>query len=160
MVTAGFLLAACRGLTVEPDASSPATLPPDALALPEVGFPGYQQMIEELRGTPVVVNIWGSWCAPCRAEAPHLARVAKEFDGRVQFLGVDILDDREAARRFIREFGWDYPQIFDPDAEIRDGLGFPGQPITLIYNSAGNITFRWVGAVTEDLLREEIREVL
>src|SRR5919106_821023 len=112
------------------------------------------------RGTRVVVNIWGSWCPPCRAEAPALAKVAREFEGRVQFLGVDILDVRESAREFILEFDWPYPSVFDENARIRDGLGYVGQPVTVVYDRDGDVPFEWVGAITEKQLRKEIREVL
>ena len=108
----------------------------------------------------MVINIWGSWCPPCRIEAPDLARVAREFQGRVQFLGVDILDARQAARDFILEFDWPYPSVFDPEGQIRDRLGYIGQPITVIYDRRGAVSFEWTGAVTADLLRTEIRKVL
>jgi thiol-disulfide isomerase/thioredoxin len=106
------------------------------------------------------VNIWGSWCPPCRVEAPDLSRVSREFEGRVQFLGVDILDDRESARDFILEFDWQYPSVFDPDGEIRDRLGYVGQPVTIIYDRYGEVAFDWVGAQHADKLRREIRKVL
>jgi hypothetical protein len=78
----------------------------------------------------------------------------------VQFLGVDMLDNRGAAREFIREFGWRYPSVFDPDGEIRNGLGYLGQPITIIYDRRGEVAFDFVGAVDLELLRTEIRKVL
>jgi hypothetical protein len=86
--------------------------------------------------------------------------VAREFEGRVQFIGVDILDDREGARGFILEYDWPYPSVFDEDAEIRDRLGYVGQPVTIVYDRDGNVTFEWVGSITEKLLRQEIRKVL
>lgn len=109
---------------------------------------------------PVVVNVWGSWCPPCRAEAPELAVVSREFDGQVQFLGVDILDRRQEARRFIMEFDWQYPSVFDPDAEIRDWLGYFGQPVTIILDRQGRRAFEWLGPLTGEILRREIRKIL
>ncbi|MGH2683413.1 MAG: TlpA family protein disulfide reductase [Actinomycetota bacterium] len=141
-------------------ASTAKLLPADPLALPEFDFQRFQALLQELRGTPVVVNIWASWCGPCRIEAPDLARLAREFEGRVQFLGVDILDQRPAAREFITEFGWPYPSVFDPDAEIRDRLGFIGQPITIVYDADGEKAFEWIGVIDGDLLNREIRKVL
>jgi thiol-disulfide isomerase/thioredoxin len=135
-------------------------LPQDRLALPEYDVEQYQALLDELKGRPVVVNFWGSWCPPCRGEAPHFAEVSREFEGRVQFLGVDILDNREPARDFILEFGWPYPSIFDPEAEIRDGLGYVGQPITLVYDPSGKLSFEFVGPVNADVLRTEIRKVV
>jgi cytochrome c biogenesis protein CcmG/thiol:disulfide interchange protein DsbE len=155
-------LTSCAGRSGEPQelAGEEVALPENRLALPEYDLARYEALIDELRGTPVVVNFWGSWCPPCRGEAPELARSAREFEGEVQFLGVDILDHRQPARDFILEFRWEYPSIFDPRAEIRDGLGYVGQPITLIYDTTGELAFEWVGPVNADLLRREIRKVL
>jgi len=135
-------------------------LPQNRLELPEFDLPKFQAFLKEFRGTPVVVNIWGSWCAPCRVEAPDLAEVSREFEGRVQFVGVDILDDREAARQFILEFDWPYPSVFDPKGEIRDRLGYIGQPVTIVYDREGRKSFEWVGALNAEILRREIRKVL
>jgi cytochrome c biogenesis protein CcmG, thiol:disulfide interchange protein DsbE len=135
-------------------------LPTDRLALPQIDPAGYEALLGELRGTPVVVNFWGSWCGPCIEEAPDLAAVAREYEGRVQFLGVDILDAREPARDFIRRFDWPYPSVFDPTGAVRDALGYVGQPITLVYDSRGELSFERTGAIDAEDLRREIREVL
>lgn len=145
---------------VRPSEDTGALLPADRLALPQYDLEQYRALISELLGTPVVVNVWGSWCPPCREEAPVLAEVANEYEGRAQFLGIDILDDRPSAREFIREYDWPYPSIFDPQGAIRDGLGYLGQPVTLIYDDQGSLAFEWQGTITEDLLRREIGKVL
>jgi cytochrome c biogenesis protein CcmG, thiol:disulfide interchange protein DsbE len=135
-------------------------LPEDRLELPELDPRGFEALLEELRSTPVVVNIWGSWCGPCRTEAPDLAALARQYEGRVQFLGVDILDNRESARRFILEFDWPYPSVYDPRGAIRDHLGYLGQPVTFILDRDGDRVWEWQGAVDEELLREQIENVL
>jgi thiol-disulfide isomerase/thioredoxin len=161
-VATAILLSACA----EPQADGSgggrtgSLLPESRLALPTFDLPGYEALLEELRGRPVVVNFWGSWCPPCEAEAPGLADVSSEFEGRVQFLGVDILDAREPARDFILRYDWQYPSVFDPSAGIRDGLGYVGQPITLLYDAEGSLVFEWNGLIGEDQLRREIRNVL
>ena len=132
----------------------------DPVQLPTVDFDGYQALLGDLRGSPVVVNIWAAWCGPCRLEAPGLSAAAKRYRGRVQFLGVDILDGREAARAFIREFDWTYPSLFDPPGEIRDRLGYFGQPVTLFYDAQGELAFDWNGSIPEDILDEQIRMLL
>lgn len=76
---------------------------------------GQQVSSAQFRGKVVVLNIWGSWCGPCRGEAPGLEQVATESAPRgVQFLGVDVRDDRDAAADFMRSRGISYPSIFDP----------------------------------------------
>lgn len=152
-------LAAC-GQEGTTDATSDSLLPADRLALPTFDLPTFQALIEELEGTPAVVNFWGSWCPPCEDEAPGLATVASEFDGQAQFVGVDILDTRAPAREFILRFDWPYPSVFDPTGAIRDGLGYVGQPITLIYDRQGTLVFEWNGAIGEKQLRREIQAVL
>jgi thiol-disulfide isomerase/thioredoxin len=158
---------ACFGRDQPPDGTqSPGTgsqgslLPADPLALPDFTPAQFQQLLEELRGTPVVVNVWGSWCPPCRTEAPELATVSETYQGRVQFVGVDILDQREPARAFIEEFGWAYPSVFDPEGDIRDALGYVGQPVTVLYDEAGDSVFVWSGAISEDILVEELDRVV
>jgi thiol-disulfide isomerase/thioredoxin len=135
-------------------------LPSTPTALPDFTLAQFQQLLDQLKGTPVVVNVWGSWCPPCRAEAPELAEVAKAYQGKVQFIGVDILDQRGPARAFVREFGWPYPSVFDPQGDIRDGLGYVGQPVTVLYDAGGESVFVWSGAITRDILAEEIDRVV
>jgi len=113
-----------------------------------------------LRGKPVVVNIWASWCGPCTAEAPGLAREARRLQGKVQFLGVDIIDHLPPARAFIRKYGWPYPSVFDPKGAIRDDLGFIGQPITVVYDASGKQVFTQSGAVSEEDLQGAVEDVL
>lgn len=158
VLVAGLLLAACG--SAQRPAGDGTLLPDSRVSLPEYDLRQFQALIEELRGKPVVVNFWGAWCPPCRVEAPDLAEAAREFRGRVQFIGVDILDNRQAARDFILAADWQYPSIFDPKAEIRDGLGYVGQPITLIYDRDGKLAFEWNGVVTLDLLRRELRKLI
>jgi thiol-disulfide isomerase/thioredoxin len=160
LIVAVVLLSGCTGPERTPPEADGSLLPESRVALPEYDLDTFRRMIEELHGTPVVVNFWGSWCPPCRVEAPDLAEAAKRYDGRVQFIGVDILDNRPAARDFILASDWQYPSVFDPQAEIRDGLGYVGQPITLIYDRDGTLAFEWNGIITLDLLGRELRKVL
>lgn len=144
------------------NATSALLLPTDAASLPEMDYAGYQALLGQLRGTPVVVNIWGSWCGPCRTEAPHLAAAHEKYGDRVQFLGVDILDVPESAREFIEEFGWTYPSVFDPSAggDIRNQLGYLGQPVTLFYDADGELVADWEGPLDPRELDARIRKIL
>jgi thiol-disulfide isomerase/thioredoxin len=144
--------AATRSPVPARNAAEATLLPTDAFALPEFDLARYERLLGQLDGTPTLVNFWGSWCEPCRDEAPHLASAHASYGDRVQFLGVDILDAREGAREFMREFGWTYPSVFDPPAAIRDGLGLLGQPVTLFYDAGGNLVDRWVGPIPGDEL--------
>jgi thiol-disulfide isomerase/thioredoxin len=120
----------------------------------------FQQLLCQLRGKPVVVNIWASWCGPCRAEAPELVAAAKAFDGNVQFVGVDIQDQLGPSRAFIEEFGWSYPSVFDPKGEIRDFYRLLGAPHTLFFDASGVRTYLSSGPVTREILMNAINGAL
>jgi cytochrome c biogenesis protein CcmG, thiol:disulfide interchange protein DsbE len=135
-------------------------LPTDRFALPQLDYGQFQTLLGQLRGTPVVVNIWASWCGPCRQEAPHLAAAARRFGTRVQFLGIDIQDQRPPAQEFIRDFGWPYPSVFDPTSGIQHGLGLVGQPVTLFFDRAGRRIEAYSGPVPAAVLQQEIARLL
>jgi thiol-disulfide isomerase/thioredoxin len=121
--------------------ATPAPSLPDSVnELPEMDVAGYDALLAQLRGTPVVVNFWATWCPPCQAEAPRLVAAANEFGTRVQFLGVDILDDRASAAAFLADHGIPYPNVFDPPAAIRDSVGSFGQPVTVFYAADGSVS--------------------
>ncbi|MGW9028088.1 TlpA family protein disulfide reductase [Streptomyces sp. NPDC055722] len=108
--------------------------------------------IAKMRGHAVVINVWGSWCAPCRAEAPQLARLAKETASLgVKFLGVDIRDSKTAGLGFERSFGIPYPSLYDPDS--RAMLGFKSMapravPTTYVLDQSGKIAAYSIGPLT------------
>jgi cytochrome c biogenesis protein CcmG/thiol:disulfide interchange protein DsbE len=91
-------------------------------------FDGAKISIADLRGKPVVINFWASWCPPCRVEAPLLEQAWGAFKERgVSFLGVDIQDKKEDALAYIREFGVTYPNGPDPTGEISIDYGVSGR---------------------------------
>ncbi|HEX2088501.1 MAG TPA: TlpA disulfide reductase family protein [Actinomycetota bacterium] len=145
---------------IPPEGLNAPLLPRTTCSLPEFDPARFRVLLGQLRGVPVVVNIWGSWCGPCLEEAPDLARVARELEGRVQFIGVDINDLRVPAQNFIRRFGWPYPSVFDQPGAIRDALGLVGQPHTVVFDASGTRTLVHPGAITARQLRAELRRLL
>jgi cytochrome c biogenesis protein CcmG/thiol:disulfide interchange protein DsbE len=100
----------------------------------------YEKRIESLRGYPVVVNVWASWCNPCRYEFPMLQKLSARYGKRVAFLGVDAEDDADAARTFLAEEPVPYPSYNDPNKEILDSLdGYGGLPDTAFYDKEGEL---------------------
>jgi thiol-disulfide isomerase/thioredoxin len=157
------LLAAACGRGDAPSSSGEGAvvaLPSSPTELPEVDVAGYEALLETLRGTPVVVNVWASWCGPCRNEAPALAAAAQEYGDRVRFLGLDVLDTRPDARAFIQEYGWTYPSLFDRTGAIRDSLGLVGQPFTVFYDASGTVVDTYPGAIPADELRERVEALV
>lgn len=111
---------------------------------------------KDLLGKPVVINVWGSWCAPCRAEAPELVEAANELGDDVHFLGLNTRDLSEApAEAFIRSFEIPYPNIYDPDGKLL--LGFKqlpptAIPSTIVIDAEGRVAARAIGEVNASTL--------
>jgi cytochrome c biogenesis protein CcmG/thiol:disulfide interchange protein DsbE len=119
-----------------------------AVLLPCLG-PGDPVALAGLRGTPMVLNAWASWCQPCRAELPALASFAEEADGRVAVLGLNALDDAEAAATLWAQLAMPFPSVSDPEAATRSSLRWVGLPVTYLVDSEGMIVYRHDGAVTD-----------
>ncbi|MCL6440384.1 MAG: TlpA family protein disulfide reductase [Thermoleophilum sp.] len=107
----------------------------------------------ELRGTPVVLNFWASWCPPCRSEAPTLERVwRRERRSGVLFLGLNMQDVRDDARAFVRDFGLTYPSVREPDNETARRYGVTGLPETFFIDARGRVVGHVIGEVTGEQL--------
>jgi cytochrome c biogenesis protein CcmG/thiol:disulfide interchange protein DsbE len=103
---------------------------------------GLRARLAELRGEhPAVVNIWAAWCGPCRAEMPVMQQVSLDFGRQVAFVGVDLRDNREAARSFLRETPVTYPSYDDPSGQVYNAEHLAGVPSTLFYDRTGKQTF-------------------
>lgn len=114
--------------------------------------------LRELRGSPVVLNIWASWCEPCREEAPLLQAAWRRWRDRgVVVLGLDMQDTPDAARRFLDEFGVDYPNVRDPDDSTARDYGAARVPETFFLTAEGEVAAHAIGAVRADFLERGIR---
>lgn len=129
-------------------------------ALPAASLDEFKGILVGQRGRPVVVNIWASWCAPCRTEMPLLQGAADAFGDRAVILGVATNDDPDEARRFLDDLGLDYPNVFDTTGEIRVALGLTAYPTTYIFGADGNIRARVNGGISEQRLAGLIEDAL
>jgi cytochrome c biogenesis protein CcmG, thiol:disulfide interchange protein DsbE len=122
------------------------------------GKDAYEGRIAALRGYPAVVNVWASWCGPCRFEFPHFQRAAADYGKRVAFLGVDTQDSDDAASSFLKEAPVPYPSYTDPSQEIGDEVGASlGLPDTAFYDRRGRLVHLKQGPYEEEAeLRADI----
>ena len=140
-------------------------LPPRSLssggeALPSLTFPclgpGPEVSLDRLAGRPTLVNLWATWCGPCREEMPLLQDAHVRHGQDVRFLGVDTQDDPQAAAAFLSDLGISYPHAVDAHAELLRELGVRGLPVTLAVDADGHVVDRRVGQLTPEELQELI----
>jgi cytochrome c biogenesis protein CcmG/thiol:disulfide interchange protein DsbE len=114
------------------------------------GGEAFEKRIAELRGHPIVVNVWASWCVPCREEFPVLQKLSARYGKEVAFLGINSEDSSDAAATFLREEPVPYPSYTDPDKDILESLGGRGLPDTAFYDSSGELIFFKQGPYRDD----------
>ena len=134
------------GVAVVPEAERPP-LP----AFAGRTLDGRELDLASLRGHPLVLNFWASWCGPCRAEQEGLELASKTLAGKdVRMVGVNIRDDQGAATSYLEEFGVGYPSLFDRPAVLSarlGGFGPPAPPYTLVVDAQGRVAARVFGAL-------------
>lgn len=118
--------------------------------------PGPDIDLSALSGRPVLVNLWATWCKPCRDEMPLLQANYERYRTQVQFLGVDTQDATEPAAEFLADVGITYPQVVDLDGDLLNHLRIPGLPVTVVLDADGRIAGKHIGeldqASIDDLL--------
>ena len=123
-----------------------------AFSLPDLADPSRVLSLAQLRGRPVLVNFWASWCVPCRKEMPVLEATYRRLHGRVAFVGVDTNDTRDAALSFLRQTGVTYPSAYDPHGTAATTYGLFGLPTTVFVAPDGQMLERHVGALSSGSL--------
>ena len=117
--------------------------------------------LAEMRGSPVVVNFWASWCIPCREEAPLLTAAARQYEAQgLRVVGIIYQDSAGAARDFMARFGQTYPGLVDPEGRAAIDFGVFGIPETFFIDRGGVVRSRQVGPVTADGLARMIQAIL
>jgi cytochrome c biogenesis protein CcmG/thiol:disulfide interchange protein DsbE len=126
--------------------------PAPLFSLPSAGE-GKRVSLESLRGRPVVVNFWATWCVPCLEEHPVLLRAARRLGEQVAFLGVVYQDQPAAVASFLAERGSAYPSLLDEGGRAAIAYGVYGVPETYFLDARGVITDKRVGPLDERLLQ-------
>jgi cytochrome c biogenesis protein CcmG/thiol:disulfide interchange protein DsbE len=116
--------------------------------------------LRELRGKPVLLNFWSTWCPPCMEEHPLFTAAAERYSGRVHFLGVIYQDDPEKIRAFGSRYGAWGPSLIDPNGEVAIAYGVFGPPETFFIDANGKIVDKVIGAVRPDYLVETLEAML
>jgi cytochrome c biogenesis protein CcmG/thiol:disulfide interchange protein DsbE len=123
-----------------------------------VDLDGKSWSLEELRGKPVVLNFWSTWCGPCKFEHPLLQQAAQAYPD-VVFLGVIYSDDPGAVRRYVQREGTAYPHLIDPDGRVAIDYGVTGVPETYFLDRSGLIVHKEAGQVNPQLLRAMLDKI-
>jgi thiol-disulfide isomerase/thioredoxin len=139
-----------------------AALHAQSSQLLEGGVPAFKKRLAELKGTPVVINKWASWCGPCRAEFPAFQQLATERGKEVAFLGVNAHDAKNDAREFLAEYPIPFPSYVDPDEKIAQEIDAPANyPITIFVDARGETQFIHQGGYTSaDALAADVEQYL
>ena len=140
---------------------------PRAIRSPLVGRPappfslapvggGSAVTLESLRGRPVVLNFWATWCVPCLEEQEALTAAARAWP-QVKFVGVVYEDEEANARTFVAQRGASYPSVMDPEAKAAIAYGVSGVPETFFIDPGGRIVEKYVGPLDRSTLAELVR---
>lgn len=127
--------------------------------LPATDAEQVQQLLET-SDQPVLINVWASWCIPCRSEAPLLVRAHSQFGGEVRFIGVNVADTQSGAQQFIAEFGLSFENLFDAERAVPAALGSSGVPLTFFFAPGGELVHYQPGVIDERTLALQIDELL
>ncbi len=130
------------------------------ISLPDVLDPSGRIELESFRGRPVVINLWASWCLPCRKEMPHFEAAHQRFGDRVAFLGVNHQDGRTPARELLRQTGVTYPSGSDPEGKVAADYALRGMPSTVFVSASGKIRATRTGELSRSQLEDMIEKLL
>jgi len=125
---------------------------------------GNKVKISDLKGKPVVLNFWASWCPPCKSEMPGFENLYQEYGDKIQFVMVNLTDGgretKDTAMKYVNDMGYTFPIYFDTDMSAALAYNAVSIPITYLIDSDGNIVAYASGAVEEEALREGIQMIL
>jgi len=136
----------------EPAGRAAPALPREVLTRPRV-------TLASLRGHPVLVNFWASWCGPCKREAQHLAALSHRLPSGARLIGVDWNDALPGARAFIRHYRWTFPNLRDASGTVGNNFGLSGLPNTFVLDSHGRIKKVLIGPQTVASFEQALRTV-
>lgn len=163
-IATGLLVALGFGLTRDARVLPAVSVSKPAPQFDLRSLEGKRVRLSDLKGKPMIVNFWASWCSECRKEHPLIMAAHDRFGDRIAFLGVVFQDSPENARGFLREMGdvavGSYPNLLDPGSRTAIDYGVYGVPETFFVDRNGIVVGKRVGRLTQDLLDAEILKLL
>lgn len=160
-----FSLAACADEATEPAETTASPdhthTEEDAERIAAYDFTVYDKdgkpvKLSDMKGIPVVLNFWASWCPPCKAEMPDFDEIAKQYEGKVAFMMVNLTDGQsetlDSAKFFISSMGYTFPVYFDTTSEAAYVYGIQSIPTTFFIDSDGYLVAYYEGSMDGDTL--------
>ena len=129
------------------------------LGLPCLARPARTVTVTAMHGRPEVINLWASWCGPCRRELPLLEQAHRTVGDRVLFLGVDVRDSRSRALAFLGDHGVSYPQVYDEAGAVARAFRFAGVPDTVVVDARGHVVYRHAGELDRATLEAALAKL-
>lgn len=125
---------------------------------------GKEVKLSDYLGTPVVLNFWASWCGPCKAEMPHFDKLITEYEGKVQFLMINLTDGdretKESADKYIADNGLSFDILYDTEMDAAYTYNITSIPTSLFIDAQGNAQIGYRGTLSEKQLRDYIESIL
>ena len=118
--------------------------------------------LAELKGKPVFIDFWATWCGPCRRALPHTQQFARKYKGKAHILTINIREDAKTVRKYLKRHGYSFTVLMDPDGAVAEQYGVEGIPHFVIIDAQGKIFFNQVGfgSGIEKVLEEKLNEAI
>lgn len=157
------LAGGCASDNPKTTAAAPTAAAQASLAAPDFSFTyldGTKANLSELRGKPVFLNFWATWCPPCVGEMPHFNSVYPRYKDKINFLAISLDDSMQEASAFMQQKGYTFPADYGNVNDIAGKYEIQGIPTSLLLDANGNVIASKVGAMTEAELEAFLQKAL